>query len=81
MPDRIQRSDGLLSIDRESPQEPEVSSNPRITEEFIFCHKIEREIKGQGNEWNICPVLMFGKNDERPRDGQRCFFFGLDSIK
>jgi hypothetical protein len=71
----------LFSIHRDASQEEKVISNEGIFEEFLLGHKVKQRFERKADNWDICPVLVLGKDNHRPVIGKRLLPLNLHPIK
>ncbi len=79
--ERIQGSNRLLSVHRETAEEGQELSNQRVSEEFFLSDKVKQGLEGKADDRNIGPVLMLGEYDHRSVLRQGCPLLGLDPVK
>jgi hypothetical protein len=70
-----------LTIHGDASQEEEVVSDQGIFEELPLGYKVKEWCKGNADDGDISPVLVFGENDQRPLIGKNPLSLGLNEIK
>jgi hypothetical protein len=71
----------LSPIHGDATQKRKVISDQGIVEELFLGHKVKKRFERKADNGNIGPVLMFGKDDDRPMISKSLLPLDFNPIK